>query len=239
MAQVSESPRFIRFLKACGAKGLTLMTGGLLSFAISFYEHLKASSLAAISFFAVAVIAILLGSYFAWADENSAKEALLAERHSPDVIIILHSVSLLPGDDQSATVLTKLSVRNIGEPSILEAWQMTSDDYPGLKIQKIIVPGPFDWPNKSVVRTYSAKDYIDQKVAEQPIPRGGKRTGIMLWRIYGLDCRPFLEDATKLPKFTVTAKDVMGKLIRSTNRAVDRNDEGLNYPGIDVPEDMP
>jgi hypothetical protein len=241
MSKENDGLRFTRFLKACGAKGLTFITGGLFSFAISFYEHWKGSSLAAASFSAAAVIAILLGSYFAWADENLAKESLLAQRHSPDVSIILHSVSLAPsfGDDLAVVVLTKLSARNTGEPSILDTWQLTCDDYPGFRIEKIVNSEPFNWHHKSVVRTYSGKDYIDQKVAVQPIPTGGKQVGIMLWKIYGLDHRPFLENVAKLPLFTVTARDVMGTLIRSTNRAVDRTDEGLNYAGLDVPEDMP
>jgi hypothetical protein len=74
-------PRFGKFLKASGKKGISLMTGGIFSLSIAVYEHLEGASLIFLLFFGVGCIAVLLGSYFAWDEENKRADAALFKIH--------------------------------------------------------------------------------------------------------------------------------------------------------------
>src|SRR5262249_13316946 len=63
--------RFGQFLTAAGKWGVSLMTGGLLSFGVALIEHFRGSSFTAITFTVIAFLAIMFGAYFAWDDSNS------------------------------------------------------------------------------------------------------------------------------------------------------------------------
>jgi hypothetical protein len=63
--------RFGQFLTAAGKWGVSLMTGGLLSFGVAVIEHFRGRSFTAITFTVIAFLAIMFGAYFAWDEANS------------------------------------------------------------------------------------------------------------------------------------------------------------------------
>ncbi|MGA2022797.1 MAG: hypothetical protein ABSH02_19555, partial [Candidatus Sulfotelmatobacter sp.] len=82
---------------------------------------------------------------------------------------------------------------------------------------------------------YYAVDQLPKKVAEQPIPAGGKKVGWMLWKVPGFDLKSLLKDTTAIIKVTVTAKDVTGNLVTSENKVGSRDDKSAYYPGLILP----
>jgi hypothetical protein len=75
--------RFLAFLRAAGKRGVSLMTGGILSFAIALIEHLRGNSLTSFGFATVALGAVMVGAYFAWSAERDRADA--AEVHKKEL----------------------------------------------------------------------------------------------------------------------------------------------------------
>ncbi len=221
------------FLTAAGKKGVGLMTGGLLSLAIAVYEHWNGKPLATTAFTVVAITAILAGAYYAYAEEHAEKISL-ARQHLPQIAMRVHSISISPqpGELNTAVILTILSVRNTGAPSIVDTFKLRIDDHPELEAERITLIKDLAWQYPNLTYTYSAQDQIHKKVADQPVTTGGKKVGFMLWRIRGIDIHSLAEKMRLEPKLTVTARDITGNLITATNAATDQDDMGAYYPGL-------
>lgn len=82
-----------RFFAAVGKKGIFFMTGGVVAFGISVYEHLSKSPLAAIAFTGITAIVFSFGTYFAWKDTDDKLEEEIAKNQKPEIrgeIVSLH-----------------------------------------------------------------------------------------------------------------------------------------------------
>lgn len=168
--------------------------------------------------------------------ESKLQEYVDKAAYLPNISIRVNSISvgeLVPG---TPYLLTVLAVTNTGAPSILDGWAMTLDGYPEQKVEKITFVDDVVWPGRPV---YHQSDQMHLKVAEVPVPAGGKKVGFMLWKIPGFDVRPLLSDSTARLSVTVTATDVTGRLITSENRAKQRNDKSVYYPGLQMPGNSP
>ena len=65
----------MKFLTSAGKKGIALMTGGLLAFVLTLVEHVRGSSVPALTFMIVSFCAFAGGSYLAWSDVDRKYEA--------------------------------------------------------------------------------------------------------------------------------------------------------------------
>ena len=77
--------RFLRFVAAAGKKGVSLMTGGVLCFAIALYEHFRGSSLAGFAFAVGSILALLAGAFYAWDDADRKYDAERNRNSKPDI----------------------------------------------------------------------------------------------------------------------------------------------------------
>lgn len=71
--------RFVRFLSAAGAIGISLMTGGAISFAMAAWEHVNGKSLPSFVWASVASALFLFGTFLAWSKEEEAKVQALSK----------------------------------------------------------------------------------------------------------------------------------------------------------------
>jgi hypothetical protein len=160
--------------------------------------------------------------------------------HLPNVSIIVHQIKVFEPIPGTCYMLTVLSVRNTGAPSIVDNWMMTFDDYPEQKVQKINFTEDIVFPVPNQVPfVYHRSDQLPDKVAENPVPPGGKRVGFILWKLPGFDPKPIFDNAGISLHVTVRAKDVVGNLIVSENKTGKRDDKSLHYPGLQTPASKP
>jgi hypothetical protein len=224
------------------------LTVALMSGAFSLYRELYGLYIGVIPpkslFWESMLIAFIISSAIAWAQERMKYLAEVKKGHNPNISITVHQVSVAfklieAKPEPAAFILTILSVRNTGAPSIVDTWLMAMAD-PKIKVMKITVGEDLQWPYAAGMYTFSKNDHIHKKTAEDPVPAGGKRVGFMLWRVEGLDHKSIIDDKEQLSKLTITARDVNGTLITAKNKAISFgapiDGELLDYyPGMQGP----
>jgi len=166
--------------------------------------------------------------------EAELEEYKTKAAHRPNIAIVIHSISVArPTSDNPtmAYILTVLSVRNTGAPSVVDNWKLKLEDYPNSEAKRVTVVSDLVWQYKDNSYTFSPNDHIQRKVTEEPVPSGGKRVGFLLWSAPGAvsSVKP-----AAFPKITITARDVTGTLITATNKATRQNEEGSYYYGLDA-----
>lgn len=77
--------RFVQFLASAGKWGITLMTGGILSFTVGLIEHLSGRSFRAVTYTTVGCGAFLLGAFLAWRNERIKLEQEEQKRGRPEI----------------------------------------------------------------------------------------------------------------------------------------------------------
>jgi hypothetical protein len=161
-------------------------------------------------------------------EEHTARTAM------PNVSIVVHQTRIIAS---LGYIVTVLSVRNTGAPSIVDRWSMTLGDYPEQKVHKVTLTDDLIRPTSNGQSvTYYAVDQLPKKVAEQPIPAGGKKVGWMLWKVPDFDLKSLIKDTTAVVELNITARDVMGKLITAENKAGSHDDISAYYPGMSLPD---
>jgi hypothetical protein len=166
-------------------------------------------------------------------------EELIRKAALPNISIVLHAVSIGSNPVRADTMhmLTIVSVRNTGAPSIVENWRLGLDDYPGQEVERITLIEDLVWQYPNMTYTYSATDHIHKKVAENPVPTGGKRVGFTVWRLPGFNPVPLANERPVQLRVTLTAKDVLGNLVTAENKARSKEDIGFYYPGLLGPDE--
>lgn len=230
------------FFSAISESWVSLMGGiasVILSFIGAFYSW-RGETIPARALWIAALICFLVAAVKIWTVEHRKYFAEVEKGHSPKISITVHQIStalmLIEGKSEAVFILTILSVRNTGAPSIVDTWLMTMND-PKIKITKITVAEDLQWPYTNGIYTFSKNDYIHKKTAEQPVLAGGKKVGFMLWRVEGLGHKSIIDDKGQLSKLTITARDVNGTLITATIKALSINSDDLGdyYPGMEGP----
>lgn len=220
------------------------LTVALMSGAFSLYRELYGLYVGVIPpkslFWECMLIAFIISSAIAWVQEHVKYLTEVKKGHSPNISITVHQVSaalmLIDVKSEVVFILTILSVRNTGAPSIVDTWLMVMDD-PTIKITKITVSEDVPWPYTQGTYTLSKNDQIHKKTAEDPVLAGGKKVGFMLWRVEGLGHKSIIANKEQLSKLTITARDVNGTLITAKNKAISLPTDGLldYYPGMQGP----
>ena len=192
--------------------------------------HIPAKSL----FWECVWLSFVISAATAWVQEHR-KYLAEVEKNSPRVSLRIHSISYAadPNTQDSCVVLFTVSVRNTGAPTIVDGWRLAVEDTSGLVIERLAIPAVLRWQYPNGLFAYQSEEAIYSKVGDVPVPTGGKKVGISLWKIRGTSMTEALENRRKL-KFRLSARDVNDKEIVAADRAEDQEYVGRYYPGLEV-----
>ena len=178
----------------------------------------------------------IVSAAVAWIQEHR-KYLAEAEKTLPRVCLRIHSISYAqfrPDMPDTFLILFTVSVRNTGAPSVVDGWRLEIEDASGLTVERVMIPKTLSWQYPNTTFDYSSDDAIYNKVGDVPLPPGGKKVGLSLWKV----CGPLMVEAARNQnklKFKLTARDVNGGELIAEDRADDQEYVGRYYPGIQTP----
>lgn len=234
-------PEFRDFLWAVASNWVALMSG-LVSVLVAAYLRLKKKSdIASTGFWIVAAMCLYLGCFLAWRDEHRSKVSALSslsELTTPRLQCHIDQVDIASGRwfKHRTLLLLWASITNLGSDSTADSYTLTATTTDGTEIQfdPILLPPRMNFTDIGF-SLETGQSALYDKTAEQPIPKGGARKGILA----------FVTDRSapdSLRKHGVTlvmsVNDVLGKTSRASY-AMKGVSEGFKYiPGTPKPQNI-
>ncbi len=185
----------------------------------------------AIAFFAIAI-------FNAWRDEYRSKmaaetrlEGLTKPRIVPEIVQSnWHEVQ------GETSVVLVVSVKNLGAPSIVDAYFLTATLNDGRKYPAVqyFFPEFMTLVGPSGTLTYYGKDAIEEKTGAIPIEHNGKRTGVLWFRFPTIPFKDFSQEGTEL---TLSTRDINGQIAETSAVIHPGRHDPLTFPaGITRPQ---
>lgn len=237
---------FLKFLGATMKHGIAVWSGPSLALAIAIFGWLTGKEvLPPWILWGMAGFCIALAMFYAWVDEHEKLQAAnksLAEAHdqlktlkTPNLRAVIQSISQhpIPGYQDTIGVLFVIEVRNLGAPSIADHWRAVLAMENGNKFKGIaqVIPQHLTLTGPAGTVHYYERDTISNKIGEDALPNGSKKTGIIWFGFEGVSTKllPFKSDM-----FTLSFTDATGHRITALNKT-DTPDLVAHYPGLTLP----
>jgi hypothetical protein len=115
--------RFIAFFSAAGKWGISLMTGGLISWMCAAYEHVAGRSIPSFWWAVLGFVLFMLGAFLAWNDEHSKFIAEKERNERPNFLLQVENLIPFYNQNVNITVLCfSADITNYGSPSQARGW---------------------------------------------------------------------------------------------------------------------
>jgi hypothetical protein len=220
--------------------------GGAVVVLVAISERLSGRTMSRRMYVSLFIFVFLVGAFFvAWRDQYQAVQAAKeqtqkAEKKLEELTkpgLALHIDELGIGDNAKIPYIGALITANLtnnGAPSIAESWELL-----------VILPdgskhGPFPTvfinPKVPIVNHHpefkiSSADALYNKTM-QPIQRGDKKRGVLIFPLFGLERKVVEKTGTK---FILSAKDANDKLVSAEWDWVKGGGTFQYYPGLEFP----
>ena len=178
------------------------------------------------------LIGILCASFLAWNEERAEAENMrhLASQNEPNLEITIqgfvHGVDSV--NQAKVSVLLIVEVKNLGADSIADHYELSAMTFDGRKIigTGALMPEKFDMHGDWGVVTYYGEDWLYKKTGTEPVRRGAKTVGILL---FTFEVPRMLLNVDTLE---LTARDVRGNILKAGVNPQSRKGSPLYYPGL-------
>ena len=180
---------------------------------------------------ALAVVCIFIASYFIWAKERQ-RIYELEEGLNPNIQGSINHVTVFTNKNIGIGVAFLVALKNTGADSVADHFSVTHTDSNGNHTQAELVR-----PRQDVQMTdggvIKISDDIYSKTTENPILRGGQKTGIIICRFKD---KSIDELVSQGGKYSISFLDVLGgkKTFETANMSGPKTMErSVRFPGFD------
>lgn len=195
-------------------------------------------------FFIAGLIAVLLSPALAFRDEyrkRLAADRRLDELTKPDFRLSIESTAIghTTNRPNDSIVTVWCRITNLGAPSVASDWKLfvirpraAEKRFEATHVITSQGPVTFDSVTGESI-TYSGREELADKTAQEPIPLHGARVGFLVFLVPNIRANDLNIEA---PTLIVTTKDVNGREYTAEVRRTPNPRQGLPYiPGLERP----
>lgn len=229
------------------------MSGGIITVLLALWERHRKQIISSKWYAAILAFFVLLSMFLAWRDERQKVETVkrdldsvrheLEAKSKPELqgeIQILNWGLFHRAEEDSPIITAFMTIKNLGAPSAVEKWAMFIDFPDGKSVRGVAAGFSHDTImtlKDGSPRVLRAADRLDEKLASNPIPQGGRAPGFIMFVFEGFTRGDLKGKGNKL---RVEYSDVTGRrytIVWDMARLADlpmRPGTSPNLPGISV-----
>lgn len=210
----------LEFGQAVFSHWVALMSGAI-SLAITFIEKVKSNTIALRTLYVISIACIFTAFFFSWKDEK--------DRFYPGLRIHIDQTNIAPAPPSSTLLTLVVSVKNVGDPSVLEDCSSTVTFADGSQIigRRLVVPEPLTLEGHEGKQVFLPGSALYDRMAT-PLAKGGKTMGISMFTLPNISSES-LREGTKVH---LSCKDVIGNTIEAVHSLGPQRGSPQFFPGL-------